>query len=103
MPIELLELLHNLSDRDWEYCPDYKIDKNEADKITYAITQLKLKLLSLEHFNARNNGRWSDECECSVCGNQPWYEGKSFRQNYKYCPNCGAKMVEPQESEVNNG
>lgn len=38
-------------------------------------------------------GRWQ---KCSVCR-----ESKHHKTNY--CPNCGAKMVEPQESEVNNG
>lgn len=33
-----------------------------------------------------------EDYECSECG----YE---VRQKYHYCPNCGAKMVEPQESE----
>ena len=36
--------------------------------------------------------------KCSCCGQEiqidAWYT-----QNMKYCPNCGAKMVEPQESE----
>ena len=91
MPIELLELLHNLSDRDWEYCPDYKIDKNEADKITYAIEQLRLKLLSLEKFSSRNKGRWipipnSDGWyRCSVCG-------CSKDAEYQFCSQCGTRM-----------
>lgn len=93
MPIELLELLHNLSDRDWEYNPTYKIDKNEADKITYAITQLKLKLLSLEHFSGRNKGRWIQTDKdtltyhCSICG---FYN--SHTNSIKYCEQCGARM-----------
>lgn len=92
MDIRLKELLHNLKDRDWDINPVYKIDENEARKIIYALEQTELKMLSLEKFSGRNKGRWSDECECSVCGNQPWYEGNSFRQNYKYCPYCGARM-----------
>lgn len=34
---------------------------------------------------------------CSSCG-----EWNSYGES-EYCPNCGARMVEPQESEVNNG
>ena len=30
---------------------------------------------------------------CSVC------QSHMGLSNFKYCPNCGAKMVEPQESE----
>lgn len=33
--------------------------------------------------------------KCSVCGR--------VRVIDEFCPNCGARMVEPQESEVNNG
>ena len=36
---------------------------------------------------------WSDDC--SECG---WSTGK-YESPTNYCPNCGAKMVEPQESE----
>jgi hypothetical protein len=35
---------------------------------------------------------------CSACGNPAyWNEDKELLTNY--CPNCGAKMTEPQESE----
>lgn len=34
---------------------------------------------------------------CSVCG---YKNSNDYANRYhKYCPNCGAKMVEPQESE----
>lgn len=36
--------------------------------------------------------------KCSSCG----YE-HDVADRFLYCPNCGAKMVKPQESEVNNG
>lgn len=54
-------------------------------------------------------GHWVDideepheDYECDKCG----YTISTYTANiephteYKYCPNCGAKMVEPQESEV---
>nr|MCR5475491.1 hypothetical protein [Lachnospiraceae bacterium] len=34
--------------------------------------------------------------ECNACG---WLLYDEDRTDFKYCPNCGAKMVEPQESE----
>lgn len=34
---------------------------------------------------------WGEVCTCSECGSS------MFRSNY--CPNCGAKMIEPQERE----
>lgn len=53
-------------------------------------------------------GRWigideepHEDYECDKCG----YTISTYTANiephteYKYCPNCGSKMVEPQESE----
>ena len=43
-----------------------------------------------------------EDYECDKCG----YVVSTFTENiephteYKYCPNCGARMVEPQKSEV---
>ena len=44
-------------------------------------------------------GHWidcKDWYECSECG-------ESHSYCHKYCPYCGAKMVEPQESEAEDG
>jgi len=35
-------------------------------------------------------------CVCDICGEKT---GKYTWENPNYCSNCGAKMVEPQESE----
>ena len=43
-----------------------------------------------------DKGDWINEC--SVCGSDA---GVGYQ--YPYCPNCGAKMVEPQETETWNG
>ena len=56
----------------------------------------------------QKSGKWigideepHEDYECSCCG----YVVSTFTANiephteYKYCPNCGAKMVEPQKSE----
>lgn len=53
-------------------------------------------------------GHWIllDECSnsgyyCSKCNKKVVKEGWSNTvKKIKYCPNCGAKMVEPHESEV---
>lgn len=68
-----------------------------------------IKCLSAE----QNTGHWIAQdiynChtvfKCSECGyihNFMHLYGEPTA-DYTYCPNCGAKMVEPQESEVNNG
>lgn len=41
-------------------------------------------------------------CECSECKDTVWVY-KDADRKWNYCPNCGAKMIDPQESEVNNG
>lgn len=44
-------------------------------------------------------GHWihfASSDDCSECG---WSTGKYISPS-KYCPNCGCRMVEPQESEV---
>ena len=60
------------------------------------------------HEVERTHGHWigideepHEDYECDRCG----YMVSTFTANikpsdeYKFCPNCGAKMVEPQESE----
>lgn len=32
--------------------------------------------------------------KCSVC--RSWFERPSIRSQYNFCPNCGAKMVRPE-------
>ena len=44
---------------------------------------------------------------CDKCGAHPW-KGyiptvEEATEVFKYCPNCGAIMIEPQKCEVNNG
>lgn len=44
-------------------------------------------------------GRWIDG-KCNRCGTHaPYWAMASTYYCSEYCPNCGAKMVEPQESE----
>ena len=42
--------------------------------------------------------------QCTSCGYYinfgQW--GELYTKEFKYCPNCGAKMIEPQESEVSD-
>lgn len=42
----------------------------------------------------------NEEYVCSECGGACWYyDYQASVAKSKFCPNCGAKMVEPQESE----
>lgn len=41
------------------------------------------------------DGGYNADWKCSECG----YKVYTDFVNYNFCPNCGAKMVEPQESE----
>lgn len=53
------------------------------------------------HWIKVTNGRGGHECD--ICHEYaPSYKnGDEYLT--KFCPDCGAKMVKPQESEVNNG
>ena len=45
---------------------------------------------------SHDGSHWKNRFICSECGY------KLFDEQTNYCPNCGARMVEPQESEVGN-
>ena len=91
MSIELKEFLVNIKNWDFEICGSYKIDESEASKITYALTQVELELLSLEKFSGRNKGRW-----IPIDGADGWYRcsvcGCSKDAEYQFCSQCGARM-----------
>ncbi len=44
--------------------------------------------------NKRGGYKWA--FYCSRCG---WIDGYPFNDRFKYCPNCGAKMVESEDEE----
>ena len=61
-----------------------------------------------------NINEWSRKVFCSKCGCPSPFEhisngdvysasGYGVSNKTKYCPNCGAKLVEPQESEDEDG
>ena len=62
------------------------------------------------HWVEKNINEWSRKVFCSECGCPPPFEhvsngdvysasGYGVTNKTKYCPNCGTKMVEEQESE----
>lgn len=52
------------------------------------------------HWNVVSDGYGDSAyiCECSECKDTVWVY-KNADRKWNYCPNCGARMVEPQESE----
>ena len=40
LPLELKEFLHNIKDHDYDVCGQYKVDKNEADKVIKQLERL---------------------------------------------------------------
>lgn len=52
----------------------------------------------------QKTGKWINDwemgmSECSCCGETYLWEDHKGTANFYFCPNCGAKMVELQESE----
>ena len=47
----------------------------------------------------QKSGKWDRSCTCSVCGKWRILESEKKDGKYKFCPNCGCRMVESQESE----
>ena len=56
-------------------------------------------------FEPSRKGHWirldyqRDRYECSVCHTQGYVDTCMYEPIWEYCPRCGARMVEPQESE----
>ena len=79
--------------------------KSDAQKSMMGRTMFFVE--QLPSVSAEKTGHWKikrasihpygNDVACSECG---FTMGSSF--GYRYCPNCGAKMIEPQESEVQN-
>lgn len=53
------------------------------------------RVLIPEPFN-----KWEQAWYCSECGYGNQESDESAWLEWNYCPKCGAKMVEPQDSEV---
>lgn len=48
------------------------------------------------HWKSEHTGYYRDNYNCSKCGFTKLFV---YNERYNYCPNCGAKMAEPKESE----
>lgn len=92
----------------------YLWSKDEFLRVTNPFDYLRKRINSLSPVNPQEPkiGYWEwvqyDEnpkignFHCSECRYIPAIFNMSA-QKLNYCPNCGARMFEPQESEVNNG
>ena len=99
--ITVKEFKHIPGVNDAEYIKKLE-ELNEIDKGIISKAVAKIKMLSAQP--ERKTGRWiygesevgNDGYYCSECGNfVPWiYEesAMNFIREYKFCPNCGAKM-----------
>ena len=61
---------------------------NPQEKTGHWITEIKSDL---------RGDMWPTNPKCSKCGGEPYYSNTIY--NYKFCPYCGDRMLEPQESE----
>ena len=90
----------------------YLWSKDEFLRVTNPFDYLRKRINSLPFVNPQEpkTGHWIeviDEIDsfgnktwhhkCSICGNE-----NSGWGEYKYCPNCGCRMVEPQEISDRN-
>ena len=64
-----------------------------------------IRVLPSVTLQAPNTGHWTDDGYCSCCNKQTLpLDISGYASGYdSFCPNCGAKMVEPQESEADYG
>jgi Zn finger protein HypA/HybF involved in hydrogenase expression len=76
-------------------------DDNLTQYIAGFDEALDMAIEALEHPQEPKTGHWWErdtypqECECWDCSECQ----ETVFERTNYCPNCGAKMVEPQESE----
>lgn len=107
MPDDVLEALHTLLEL--EPCDDaisriLKRMWNCRGKHTTSIDKVKMEQIIRDELSvnpqepktghwSHDGSHWKNRFICSGCGY------KLFDEPTNYCPNCGCRMVEPQESE----
>ena len=90
---------------------DDLISRSEAIRVASGHchwSNIPKELAKLPSVNTEKTGRWIAKdgydgdvyYDCSACG-ESWttIDGTPWNQGMNYCPNCGCRMVEPQESE----
>ena len=87
-------------------CKEYNHDKHCCPRYNKVIRN------AVEEMKQPKVGHWIEvekysdgkhKIKCSECGSHIFDRGHAnsyvVKEKYKYCPRCGAKMIEPQESE----
>ena len=99
MKMRPVDVLNNL--RGWVLWPQsYHLSEDEAKTCIKALEQQKTgKWIAYE---VQLPDRTILNYRCSVCGRKLIGYNTETLSEAPFC-HCGAKMVEPQESEVNNG
>ena len=64
----------------------------------------ELAIKALEQESKTGHWKWltEDKYRCSNCNHETRVDECMNKPMYDFCPFCNARMVEPQESEVNN-
>ena len=74
----------------------------------YGITTFPLLAEVIQNGTPVQTGLWigideepHEDYECDICGYvcSTWTANIKPNEEYKFCPNCGCRMIEPQESE----
>ena len=94
---EILEGLYEI--KNWKCNGDAKLHK----VVIEAIKALEQEPKTGHWIEIAKYSDGKHKIECSECGSHIFDRGhaNSFnvKNKYKYCPNCGCHMIEPQESE----
>ena len=101
------EVLRLIEESVAKYCGQYSTDMlNMWGLFSQMITELPSVLPKPKegHWIYGEDNYGADGYYCSQCGSHypiRWGVNESFEfiTDYNYCPNCGCRMVEPQESE----
>jgi len=71
---------------------------DELDRVIEEIKKVITPQPKTGHWIGRDASGTNFYGKCSCCGQEIQIDAW-FTANMNYCPNCGAKMIEPQESE----
>lgn len=102
---QVVESNYDFEDETAEPCTDC-VSRQAVMKIVKRWYPYKSEIKELEALPSvtptQRMGRWIEErtyMECTNC-NDVWHYEANQTERFKFCPNCGAKMHELQESEV---